>query len=90
MDCNGVVNGFDLDGFILALGSTPPDYPEYYDVYPDCDVMNADVNGDGAVNGFDTGPFIGLMGTGNAGVARQRYEWDAENRLTKVEPTEPE
>ncbi|MBU0641332.1 MAG: hypothetical protein KKB50_20935 [Planctomycetes bacterium] len=45
-----------------------------------------DMNCDGVVNGFDTRPFIGLLGTGNAGVVRQRYEWDAENRLLTVEP----
>lgn len=55
-------------------------------MYPDSDVLNADINGDVSGNGFGAGPFIGLMGSGNAGVVRQRYEWDAENRLAKIEP----
>ncbi|MBU0641342.1 MAG: endonuclease/exonuclease/phosphatase family protein [Planctomycetes bacterium] len=62
MDCNGALNGFDIDGFLLVLGGTPPEYPEYYTAHPDCDHMLADANGDGQVNGFDIEDFIALLG----------------------------
>ncbi|MBU0640064.1 MAG: hypothetical protein KKB50_14460, partial [Planctomycetes bacterium] len=57
VNCNGVINGFDIDAFVLAL-----DGPGAYDAaYPDCDIMLADVNGDGAVNGFDIDAFVELL-----------------------------
>ncbi|MBU0641311.1 MAG: FG-GAP repeat protein, partial [Planctomycetes bacterium] len=61
LNCDCFVEGFDIDAFVLALQSTPPDYPEYYAEYPDCDVMLADCNGDGAVNAFDIDAFIALL-----------------------------
>jgi hypothetical protein len=61
LNCDGAVNNFDITPFVLALTATPPDYPEYYAVYPDCDHMLADVNGDGAVNNFDISPFVALL-----------------------------
>ncbi|MBU0639464.1 MAG: hypothetical protein KKB50_11415 [Planctomycetes bacterium] len=62
LNCDGVVNGFDIDGFILALNSTAPDYPEYYDQFPNCNIFLADCNQDGAVNGFDIDSFILILG----------------------------
>ncbi|MBU0640367.1 MAG: hypothetical protein KKB50_16000 [Planctomycetes bacterium] len=62
LNCDGMVNGFDIDAFVLALNATPPDYPEYYAVYPDCDHMLADINQDGLVNGFDIDAFVALLG----------------------------
>ncbi|MBU0640517.1 MAG: right-handed parallel beta-helix repeat-containing protein [Planctomycetes bacterium] len=57
LDCDAVVNGFDIDAFVLALKG-----PAYYDpVYPDCDLVLADINADGVVNGFDIDPFIALL-----------------------------
>ncbi|MBU0637896.1 MAG: hypothetical protein KKB50_03455 [Planctomycetes bacterium] len=57
LNCDGVINGFDIDGFVLALQG--PDY--YYLQYPDCDHTNADINGDGEVNGFDIDAFVALL-----------------------------
>jgi hypothetical protein len=38
-----------------------PDYPEYYDRYPRCHRLNADINGDGNVDNFDISPFVALL-----------------------------
>ncbi|HPC23845.1 MAG TPA: RHS repeat-associated core domain-containing protein, partial [Phycisphaerae bacterium] len=77
MNCNGVVNTFDITPFTLAL----TDPAAYQQQYPDCDIMQADLNGDGLVNNFDIDYF--MQAAGNVGV---KYEWDAENRLTRVGP----
>ncbi|MCG3125362.1 MAG: hypothetical protein CHACPFDD_00180 [Phycisphaerae bacterium] len=58
MNCDGSVNGFDVDGFVLAL-SDPAGYATQY---PDCDIDNGDVNADGSVNGFDVDGFVALLG----------------------------
>ncbi|MCG3125355.1 MAG: hypothetical protein CHACPFDD_00173 [Phycisphaerae bacterium] len=58
MNCDGSVNGFDVDGFVLALSD-----PVEYDVqYPDCDISHGDVDGDGSINGFDVDGFVALLG----------------------------
>ncbi|MBU0638534.1 MAG: hypothetical protein KKB50_06690 [Planctomycetes bacterium] len=62
VNCDGEINGFDIDAFIVALQSTPPDHATYYAVYPDCHVENADCNGDGLINGFDINVFVALLG----------------------------
>ncbi|MBU0641596.1 MAG: right-handed parallel beta-helix repeat-containing protein [Planctomycetes bacterium] len=64
LNCDGAINGFDIDAFVLALQATPPDYAEYYAQYPDCDHMLADINGDGTVNGFDIDAFVELLSDG--------------------------
>ena len=57
VNCDGVVNLFDIDPFVLALAD-----PDAYAVmYPDCNVLNADINGDGSVNLFDIDPFVALV-----------------------------
>jgi hypothetical protein len=60
MNCDGLVNNFDIDPFVLALSE--PD--AYRLAYPDCDIMNADVNNDGLVNNFDIDPFVALISGG--------------------------
>jgi hypothetical protein len=60
LNCDGVVNGFDIDPFVIAL--TDPD--GYAALFPDCDRTLADINGDGTVDGFDIDPFVLLL-TGN-------------------------
>ncbi len=57
MNCDGVVNFFDIDGFVLAL----TDPAGYVEAYPDCDAMLADVNGDGSVDFFDIDAFVMLI-----------------------------
>ncbi len=57
MNCDGLVNAFDIDPFVLAL--TDPD--GYRSGFPSCSVNNADANGDGVVNAFDIDPFVALL-----------------------------
>ncbi len=57
LNCDGAVNAFDIDPFVLALTD-----PQLYDLtYPDCDAALADVSQDGAVDAFDIDPFIELL-----------------------------
>ncbi|MCG3128427.1 MAG: hypothetical protein CHACPFDD_03315 [Phycisphaerae bacterium] len=57
MNCDGSVDGFDVDGFVLAL----TDPAGYADTYPECDIGRADVDGDGSLSGFDIDPFVELL-----------------------------
>jgi hypothetical protein len=57
LNCDGAVNTFDIDPFVLAL--TNP--AAYAAAHPDCDFMLADINGDGLVNAFDIDPFVLLL-----------------------------
>jgi hypothetical protein len=54
LSCDGALNTFDIDPFVLALTS-----PEAYaTAFPECDRMLADVNCDGLLNAFDIDPFV--------------------------------
>jgi hypothetical protein len=57
LNCDGVIDAFDIEPFILAL----TDPPGYAARFPDCDRNLADINGDDEVNAFDIEPFIGLL-----------------------------
>jgi hypothetical protein len=57
MNCDGVVDAADIDGFVLALVN-PAGYAA---AYPQCLLLNADCNGDGVVNNFDINPFVTLL-----------------------------
>jgi len=57
LNCDGVVNNFDIDPFVLAL----TDPAEYAKRFPRCDRMLADCNGDGVVDNFDIDPFVKLL-----------------------------
>ncbi|MBL8879030.1 MAG: thrombospondin type 3 repeat-containing protein [Phycisphaerales bacterium] len=57
LNCDGVVNNFDIDAFVLALTSPAA----YQAQYPNCNINNADCNGDGRVDNFDIDPFVGLL-----------------------------
>ena len=57
LNCDGLVNSFDIDPFVLALVH-PATYEE---IYPDCDINHADINGDGVVSSFDIDPFVELL-----------------------------
>ena len=62
LNCDGVVNLFDVDAFVLALISAQNGVPEdYYAVYAECDILFADLDGDGSVNAFDVDPFVGML-----------------------------
>jgi hypothetical protein len=57
MNCDGLINGYDIDPFVLAL----TDPAAYQASYPACEIMHADINGDGTVNGYDIDPFVSLL-----------------------------
>jgi hypothetical protein len=61
MNCDGALNGADIDPFFLALG----DPAGYAAQFPNCDINNGDINGDGAVNGADIDPFFECLGSGH-------------------------
>ena len=63
LNCDGALDNFDIDAFVLALtsASNVPPFGEYYGVYPSGDAMRADINGDGTVNNFDVDPFVALL-----------------------------
>jgi hypothetical protein len=61
MDCSGGPADFgDINAFVLALSN--PD--AYAASYPDCDMMNGDISGDGAFNFGDINPFVQLLSSG--------------------------
>jgi hypothetical protein len=60
LNCDGAVNAFDIDPFVLAL--TDPD--GYTAAFPDCDITTGDVNCDGNVNAFDIDPFVACLTAG--------------------------
>ena len=62
LNCDGFINAFDIDPFVLAL----TDPAGYAAAFPDCNRLQADINGDGQVNGFDIDPFVELL-TGGRG-----------------------
>ncbi len=57
LNCDGLINAFDIDPFVLAL----TDSEAYALAYPNCDFLLADTNGDGLVNAFDIDPFVILL-----------------------------
>ncbi len=56
-NCDGIVDFFDIDPFLLALFSPAG----YTSAYPNCDIRNADINNDGAVDFFDIDPFVACL-----------------------------
>jgi hypothetical protein len=61
MNCDGAVNFFDIDGFLLAVF----DIAAYSAMNPQCDPSNADAGADGAVDFFDIDPFLTCLFDGN-------------------------
>ena len=57
LNCDGVLNAFDIDPFVLAL----TDPVGYEAAFPDCDRDRADCNQDGLINAFDIDPFVNLL-----------------------------
>ena len=54
LNCDGSVNNFDIDPFVLAL----TDPGGYALAYPACDIMLGDTDCNGTVNNFDIDPFV--------------------------------
>lgn len=57
LNCDGVMNNFDIDPFVLAL----TDPAGYAAAFPGCDVCTGDVNSDGLFNNFDIDPFVACI-----------------------------
>ena len=57
VNCDGAVNNFDIDAFVLAL-TNPAGYEA---VYPTCARSLADADGSGTVDNFDIDPFVDLL-----------------------------
>ncbi|MBK8915318.1 MAG: hypothetical protein IPM64_12100 [Phycisphaerales bacterium] len=57
LNCDGLLNNFDIDPFVLAI----LDEAAYNAAYPGCDRERADINADCAVNNFDIDPFVALL-----------------------------
>ena len=57
LNCDGVVDSFDIEPFLVALFD--PD--NYSGQYPDCDINLADLNDDGTINAFDIEPFLEVL-----------------------------
>lgn len=57
-NCDGVVNAFDIEPFIMAMFLPS----QYVQQFPDCDLLcNNDTNRDGFVDAFDIEPFLDLL-----------------------------
>ncbi len=54
LNCDGVVNFFDIDAFLTALF----DIAAYPSTYAGCDVSRGDFDGDANINFFDIDPFV--------------------------------
>ncbi len=54
VNCDGVVNFFDIDPFVAVLSGNP---------IPGCPPAAADTDGDGDVDFFDIDPFVERLGT---------------------------
>ena len=63
MNCDGAIDNFDIDPFVLALTSAshPEPFDDYYAVWPNCHGMLADCNTDKAVDNFDIDSFVKLL-----------------------------
>jgi len=57
LNCDGLVNLSDLNPFTLALTNLPG----YATEFPECDLHNANVNGDDSVDGNDISAFVALL-----------------------------
>ena len=57
LNCDTIVNAFDIEPFIVALF----DAESYSDLFPDCNINRADINGDGNIDAFDIEPFLRLL-----------------------------
>lgn len=59
-NCDGLVNNFDIDAFVLALTSGQAAWESMYG--DECDFLCVnDVDGNGMVNNFDIDPFVAIL-----------------------------
>lgn len=57
LDCNGLVDFDDIDPFVLALSGETG----YTEMFPDCNWLNADCNGDEHVDFDDINAFVAVL-----------------------------
>ncbi|MBL8880744.1 MAG: hypothetical protein JNG88_16645, partial [Phycisphaerales bacterium] len=57
LNCDGTVNNFDIDAFVLGL----TDPAAYESAFPTCEIALGDINADGTFNNFDIDPFVALL-----------------------------
>ncbi len=57
LNCDGLVDFRDIDGFVLALVGSAP----YFASYPDCAVLLGDMTGEGAVDFGDLDQFVAAL-----------------------------
>ena len=55
--CDGVVNNFDIDPFVLAITNEAA----YRDAFPNCTPWNGDLDRSSAINNFDIEPFVNCL-----------------------------
>lgn len=60
LNCDGSVNNFDIEPFVLGLA----DPAGYGLVYPGCNPLNGDINDDGLFNNFDIEHFVECIARG--------------------------
>ncbi|MCG8408431.1 MAG: DUF6531 domain-containing protein [Phycisphaerales bacterium] len=79
MNCDGKISLADNNAFVLAL----TDPVQYALDYPDCAIEIGDFNGDGSTSNQDISSFTDVLvnHSGDRGIL---YDYDEENRLTKV------
>jgi hypothetical protein len=66
-NCDGVVNAFDIDAFVLALTNQAAWQAQYGSGGLGCDIMCViDCNADGTINSFDIDPFVQILTGGKA------------------------
>lgn len=85
MNCDGSVNNLDTAAMSLAV-SNPT---QWHTLYPSCNILNGDFDGDGDVDADDQTLLAGVLTGGTANATLMNYTYDAENRLIKVEPPNP-
>ncbi len=56
-NCDGAIDFFDIDPFLLALFNPAT----YVQAYPTCDLRSADLSGDDEVDFFDIDPFLACL-----------------------------
>jgi hypothetical protein len=57
VNCDGAINNFDINAFVLAL----TDPGAYALAYPNCWIGLADCDNNGTVNNFDINAFVALL-----------------------------
>jgi predicted amidohydrolase len=61
MNCDQAVDLLDVDAFVLAL----IDPAAYVNIYPDCNILNGDIDCSGVVDGLDIAPFVNCLLSGS-------------------------